>query len=594
MTMNYKSLILTLSASALALASCNREEAWSGDIGYLTAEISQDFSVDVVKTKGLAETDEPFRLKIYRGNELVNEVADHRTLVENPLTLKTYTYKVVADNRDEVPAVFDSPRYAGTNASVKIVKDEVKIIDINCALTDVLVEPSFAADIDANFTDWSLTVSNGEGSLVWSKTNGNVGKTGYFQVPASKTLTWTFTGTNLAGTDYTASDSYENVQAKQKYALAFKVEKVDETIGAGAFRLVLDDTMSERSFDFVLDLAGKRSIINGSSPWAKFADVTGSWSFSETPESIEIQYKKAGEAEWTKFNGEVSVNAAKKSFSARLTGLEPATTYEVRSVTSLDKSDTTPLKFTTETAEILPYMGFDDWYMNGSAPMPGVQGEAQFWDTANPGSASTGTVPTNPESSHVAVAGEGKKAAKLESMTAMMGIFAAGNIYTGKFEKAIISLSNPGAKLDWGVPFSSRPLALKGYFDYNPVAISNANAPYTHLKGVTDTCQIQIFLTDWTEAFHINTQEKKFVDVNSNDVIAYGKLESGVTTSTKEGLVNGYEPFTIKLQYRDTTRKPSMIVIVAAASKYGDYFTGGKGSVLYLDEFSFVYDPDEL
>ncbi len=376
--------------------------------------------------------------------------------------------------------------------------------------------------------------------------------------------------------------------------MSFKVEKVDETIGAGAFKLVLDDTMSERSFDFVLDLAGKRSIINGSSPWAKFADVTGSWSFSETPESIEIQYRKAGEAEWTKFNGEVSVNAAKKSFSARLTGLEPATTYEVRSVTSLDKSDTTPLKFTTETAEILPYMGFDDWYMNGSAPMPGVQGAAQFWDTANPGSASTGTVPTNPESSHVAVAGEGKKAAKLESMTAMMGIFAAGNIYTGKFEKAIISLSNPGAKLDWGVPFSSRPLALKGYFDYNPVAISNANAPYTHLKGVTDTCQIQIFLTDWTEAFHINTQEKKFVDVNSNDVIAYGKLESGVTTGTKDGLVNGYEPFTIKLKYRDTTRKPSMIVIVAAASKYGDYFTGGKGSVLYLDEFSFVYDPDEL
>ena len=84
------------------------------------------------------------------------------------------------------------------------------------------------------------------------------------------------------------------------------------------------------------------------------------------------------------------------------------------------------------------------------------------------------------------------------------------------------------------------------------------------------------------------------MDVNSNNVIAYGKIESGATTSTKEGLVNGYEPFTIKLKYRDTTRKPSMIVIVAAASKYGDYFTGGKGSVLYLDEFSFVYDPDEL
>ena len=50
--MNYKSLIFTLSASALALASCNREEAWSGDTGYLTAEISQDFSVDPDKEDG--------------------------------------------------------------------------------------------------------------------------------------------------------------------------------------------------------------------------------------------------------------------------------------------------------------------------------------------------------------------------------------------------------------------------------------------------------------------------------------------------------------------------------------------------------------
>ena len=47
-------------------------------------------------------------------------------------------------------------------------------------------------------------------------------------------------------------------------------------------------------------------------------------------------------------------------------------------------------------------------------------------------------------------------------------------------------------------------------------------------------------------------------------------------------------------EYRDRTRTPKYIVIVAAASKYGDYFTGGVGSTLYLDEFSFVYDPAEL
>lgn len=32
------------------------------------------------------------------------------------------------------------------------------------------------------------------------------------------------------------------------------------------------------------------------------------------------------------------------------------------------------------------------------------------------------------------------------------------------------------------------------------------------------------------------------------------------------------------------------IVIVASASKYGDYFTGGDGSTLWLDELSIEYD----
>ena len=39
---------------------------------------------------------------------------------------------------------------------------------------------------------------------------------------------------------------------------------------------------------------------------------------------------------------------------------------------------------------------------------------------------------------------------------------------------------------------------------------------------------------------------------------------------------------------------PTYIVISAAASRYGDYFTGGRGSTLYVDEFEFIYDPDQL
>ncbi len=32
------------------------------------------------------------------------------------------------------------------------------------------------------------------------------------------------------------------------------------------------------------------------------------------------------------------------------------------------------------------------------------------------------------------------------------------------------------------------------------------------------------------------------------------------------------------------------MIITASASKYGDYFTGGDGAVLYVDDFLFEYD----
>ena len=74
---------------------------------------------------------------------------------------------------------------------------------------------------------------------------------------------------------------------------------------------------------------------------------------------------------------------------------------------------------------------------------------------------------------------------------------------------------------------------------------------------------------------------------NDSGIIALGQLNSSNTDS-------GYVKFTLPLVYRDATRIPKYIVIAGASSRYGDYFTGGVGSVLHLDEFELVYDPAEL
>ena len=51
-----------------------------------------------------------------------------------------------------------------------------------------------------------------------------------------------------------------------------------------------------------------------------------------------------------------------------------------------------------------------------------------------------------------------------------------------------------------------------------------------------------------------------------------------------------YREFTINLEYRDLDRKPTHVIVVAASSKYADYFTGGNGSTMYIDEFQFLFE----
>ena len=102
-----------------------------------------------------------------------------------------------------------------------------------------------------------------------------------------------------------------------------------------------------------------------------------------------------------------------------------------------------------------------------------------------------------------------------------------------------------------------------------------------------DKCSIYIALCDWQTAFRVSTGNKQFVDLNASDIIAYGELSDAEASQTD---MQEYKRFEIDIKYRDLTRKPTYILIVASASKYGDYFTGGEGSTLYIDEFELGFD----
>lgn len=313
--------------------------------------------------------------------------------------------------------------------------------------------------------------------------------------------------------------------------------------------------------------------ISSQNIFATRAEISGIFNGTGSPY---FQYRKSGDEPWTDFT---DVTIDQTNVSGVISGLESATGYDIRMVNGEDVIEGE--SFVTEEAVQLHNMSFDSWWyetvLKNKVWYPNADKNTQIWDTANPGSGGFGFIPTTP-TEDVAVSGTGKQAAKCESLNALVA-FAAGNVYTGKFG----AVSGLGASLDWGVPFESRPSALKGYYKYLSKVIDKAKDPYKDKLGTQDVCQIQILLTDWEKPFTVNTNTGTFVDfINDPNIIAYGKLESDQT-------VNTYQEFNIELEYRDSTRKPKYIVIVCSSSKYGDYFTGGVGSTLWLDEFELVY-----
>jgi hypothetical protein len=123
---------------------------------------------------------------------------------------------------------------------------------------------------------------------------------------------------------------------------------------------------------------------------------------------------------------------------------------------------------------------------------------------------------------------------------------------------------------------------------YDPVAINRVGKnlpPDAPVLGESDQCGIYCALL--SEALAVdNTNMSTFPDWETDPrIIAYGALpaEQNVDSNGK------WERVVIPFIYRDLNRRPTHLLVVFSASKYGDYFHGGEGSTLYIDDFAFEY-----
>lgn len=326
--------------------------------------------------------------------------------------------------------------------------------------------------------------------------------------------------------------------------------------------------------------------VNSVDAWTNVAWIHG---FGHDGRDNGCEYKKEGDTDWIRVDAsEVTHDGG--NFTARIIHLQANTTYVCRAYSGEEYGE--EMSFTTGEEATVPNMGFEDWHQDGKVICPWQEGDNRWWDTGNWGST------TLSEKDNITLSTEdirtgstGKFAAILKSQKIVVK-FAAGNLFIGEYKKTV----GTNGILGFGRSFTSCPTRLKGYFKYQTALITETIDKYASLKNQPDTCIVWVALGDWSlqenpdtgekTAVEIQTDSKgngKYFDKNDSHIIAYGEMTCGEN-------VNEYTPFSVELKYRATDRKPTALLIVCSASKYGDYFTGAPGATMWVDDFSFEYD----
>lgn len=330
----------------------------------------------------------------------------------------------------------------------------------------------------------------------------------------------------------------------------------------------------------------------GISPWTHSAWLRAD-GLSGT--KLGFRYREAGAEEWIDVPEE-NVEVDGGSFAAQVRGLRPETAYEAVAYSNDDLSAVET--FTTEAALPLPNGGFEEWSQPGKIIYPYAAGAQPFWDSGNKGSSTVNK--TICEGVPLPRPGSpGITAAYLESTFASMagiGKFAAGNIFVGEYADT----EGTNGVLNFGRKFATHPLALRGWVKYSQGTIDKIGSvpAGSDLKaGDMDEGTIYIALGTWTPEEYNGTEDspiqirtkdvKTFFNKNGKDVVGYGELALTETTSD-------WHEFTIEIEWRDTERVPTHMMIVCSASKYGDYFTGSTQSRMWLDDFELIYDYADL
>lgn len=610
-----KPLYYTLSLFfAIILYACQTEDTLKSGVGYLRLNINES-NETLTKAASLPEgyTGKQIAVKIIdKSGKVIKKTDDWELWKNEPIELLvgTYTIQAFSYGFDGKQSAIEAPYYYGEE-TVSITSGKEANAKVVCKLANVKVSVKLSDNIKTKFKAFDITVKPQETgacdpiTISVDLTGSNETKAIYFPVT---NLTVQYTLTNQNNEPHSATYDLSDVKGNDHYILNFTLAEIGTT---GDVTVTVDETMQEYEYTFTVSQHPKNNANLTVGAWDRLAylkaeNVTTGTGVST--EGITFQYRiktttqtKADETPWN----DVATIVNENTYTAMLTGLTASTTYEYRLANAEGKIIGSVKEFSTATADTkaeLPNGNFEEWCERSAQTAIGKKNTTfpcsdsdydtnnRFWDTSNRGANSGGQKdPTNKTEDYVQ---SGTYAAKLGTIS-ILGKLAAASLYTGDFGSASISGT---ATVNFGKPFTSKPISLHGYYKYTAAKASGTDKLPSNitLENNLDQCAIFIVLMKSESQHEVNnTKTETLLSVENiwgdDKFIAYGELPSGASTQG-DGLVE----FTIPLKYKEQffDEQPTHIIIVCSASKYGDYMVGGEGSTLYVDDFSLIYDGE--
>lgn len=334
--------------------------------------------------------------------------------------------------------------------------------------------------------------------------------------------------------------------------------------------------------------------------WQNTGTVTALISADEYASGAALEYRIKGDTEWQpmqesgydagiltatiapEWKTETNPNGLTVYKLVPKKGLFAGHTYEFRLLVGGSEQGA-PLEYTAPAGNTIPNGDMEDasmscWTQNNKT--------AEFWGSGN----NTFTKGLCTQASFA-----GGTRAKLQA-TSAMGVLASGNLFTGLFQKDLTTrgVVSFGQTYAW----KARPRALKvQYFaeHIGPVDIDKKfGAPIG--MGDQDRARIMVAIVDWNARREVGSgtepptgtwDPQEAASTEQGKIIAYGSLFID-ESSTGDRMIDTE----LELHFYDREAKPSglyQLVISCSTSAYGDFMTGCKSNVLYIDNFEWAY-----